>query len=182
MLDIGIMLTGYPWGMGRGIYVQSAKRPCQSPPRPLRREEVQTLALQKRFLAWVDLQGRTTISIPAADPDSSGIMAALLNHSGASVQQWFEGPPTFPGVTPSGAFLPDVRDLARLTFTDAGGSLVVVSLPSPNAGIFATDTVTVDPTTITDIITACVGTLVSAAGNPVTAYVAGTRNQISSGK
>lgn len=139
------------------------------------------MALQKRFIVWIDLQGRTTTSIPAADPDASGIMAALLNHSGAAVQQWFEGVPTFPGATPSGVLLPDVADLARLTFTDAGGSLVNLSLPAPNAGIFEADTVTVDPTTIADIITASVGVLVSAAGNPVTAFVGGLRNQRSSG-
>lgn len=139
------------------------------------------MAIQKRFIAWVDLQGRTTTSIPTADPNASGIMAALLNHSGASVQQWFEGPPTFPGVTPPGGPLPDVVDLARLTFTDAGGSLVNLSLPAPNVAIFETDTVTVNPSAIADIIAACVGTLISAAGNPVTAYVAGLRNQRSSG-
>lgn len=161
--------------------MQLATPGCAPPPSLSVERKGSYVAIQKRFIVWVDLQGRTTTSIPTADPNASAIMAALLNHSGAAVQQWFEGPPTFPGVAPSGTPLPDVIDLARLTFVDAGGSLVNLSLPAPNTGIFAADTVTVDPTTINDIITACVGTLVSAAGHPVTAYVAGLRNQRSSG-
>lgn len=133
------------------------------------------MSAQKRQIVWIDLQGKTTATIPCADPDNSSIMAALQNHSGADVFSWFEGPANFLTPAPSGVEFAGVTDVARLVFTDASGSLVTLALPAPNLGIFEADTSTVDPSTITDIITACVGSLCSAAGGLVTAYVAGTR-------
>lgn len=139
------------------------------------------MSAQKRYIVWVDAGSRTSATIPCADPDNAAIMAALQNHSGADVLNWFEGPSNLLTPAPSGVEFADVKDLARLTFTDAGGSLVALALPAPNLGIFQADSVTVDPTTIADIISACVGHLCSSAGGLVTAYVAGTRNQRSSG-
>lgn len=121
------------------------------------------------------------MTIPTADPDSSGIQAALLTHSNAGVLEWFEGPLHILVPTPVSAVFADVVDLARLTFTDATGSLVQLALPAPKENIFKPDSVTVDPSAIADIIAASIGTLLSSARMPVTAYVAGTRNQRSAG-
>jgi hypothetical protein len=139
------------------------------------------MASQKRYIVWIDAGGRTTATIPCAQPDNSAIMAALENHSNAGVLDWFEGPDNPLTPTALSAIFPDVRDLARLTFTDAGGSLATIALPAPQDAIFLPDSVTVDPSAIADIITACVGSLCTAGGGLVTAYVAGVRNQRSSG-
>lgn len=134
------------------------------------------MAIQSRQIVWIDAGGRTRVTLPSADPDNSAIMAALQGQSNAAVQSWFEGPPTILVPVAVSAAFPDVVDLARLTFTDAFGSLVNLALPAPKASIFMADSVTVDPAAIAAIITASIGHLVSSGGNPVTAFVAGLRN------
>jgi hypothetical protein len=108
-------------------------------------------------------------------------MAALENHSNAVVLHWFEGPDNVLSLTPSGLLFPDVRDLARLTFTDAAGSTATLALPAPASGIFLPDSVTVDVTKIPDIVAAAIGHLCTAGGGLVTSFVAGVRNQRASG-
>lgn len=139
------------------------------------------MAAQQRRIVWIDLGGRTRVTVPCADPNNTAIMAALQNHSRAGVLNWFEGPEQNLTPTPTGGDFPDVIDLARLTFIDSGGSLATLALPAPNSAIFLADSVTVDPTQINDIITACIGHLCSAAGGAVVSYVAGVRNLRSSG-
>ena len=121
------------------------------------------------------------MTVPCADPDNATIMAKLQLHSNADVQSWFEGPDNILTPSPVAAAFPDVVDLARLTFTDAFGSLVNLALPAPQSSIFLADSVTVDPSAIADVITACIGHLCSSGGSLVTAYVAGLRNLRSAG-
>lgn len=135
------------------------------------------MAIQRRSLGWIDAGGRTRQTIPAADPDNSAIMTALMNHSNAVVQTWFEGPVNNTLLTPVSAPFPDVIDTARLIFQGPSGEQAALILPAPKANIFLVDGVTVDPSTIVDIITASVGHLVVASGSPVTAYVAGVRSR-----
>lgn len=139
------------------------------------------MAEQERYIVWIDAGSRTRATIPSADPNSTAIMAALQNHSNAAVISWFEGPRHTLAPVPVSALFADVVDLARLIFTTPGGSTATLALPAPKANIFLADTVTVDPTTIADIIAACVGTLTASGGVPVTSFVAGVRNQRSSG-
>lgn len=134
-----------------------------------------------RSIIWIDAGGRTSQTIPCSDPNNTALMAALQNHSNAVVLHWFEGPDNVLSLTPTAATFPDVRDLARLTFTDASGSLVNLALPAPASGIFLADSVTVNPSAIADIITAAVGHLCTSGGGLVTSFVAGLRNQRSSG-
>lgn len=139
------------------------------------------MSAQKRYIVWIDAGGRTVATIPCSDPNNSALMAALQNHSQADVLDWFEGADNVLSPAPAGGAFPDVRDLARLTFTDAGGSLVNVALPAPTSSIFLADSVTVNPSAIADIIAAATGHLCSSGGGLVTAFVAGLRNQRSSG-
>lgn len=139
------------------------------------------MAAQKRSIVWIDAGGRTRVTIPCANPDNAAIMAALLAHSNGGIQEWWEGPDNILTPSATAAVFPDVADLARLTFTDGGGNLAVLALPAPLSSIFLADSVTVDSTQITSIITAAVGHLCTAAGSVVTAYVAGTRNLRASG-
>lgn len=139
------------------------------------------MAAQQRYIVWVDAGGRTRVTIPCSNPDNAAIMAAMEAKSEAGVLNWFEGPRNFLSPTPAGGVFADVVDLARLTFTDAGGNLTTLALPAPTLSIFEADSVTVDPTQIAAIIAAAVGSLCTASGGLVTAYVGGTRNQRSSG-
>lgn len=129
----------------------------------------------KRYIVWIDVGGRTKATIPCTSTGASSIQAALLNHSNADVQEWFEGFDTVLFPSPSAALYPDVIDVARLTFTDAFGSLANLTLPAPKSGIFLADGVTVNASAIADIIAAAVGNLCSSGGGTVASYVAGMR-------
>jgi hypothetical protein len=109
-------------------------------------------------------------------------MDALAAHSQATVGEWWEGETTFPGGTAAGGQFADVADLARLTFTTAGGQSITVAIPAPSLDIFQADTVTVDPSAIADVITACIGTLATPGGDLAATYVIGVRNQRASGR
>jgi hypothetical protein len=135
--------------------------------------EVQ-LAVQRRSIIWVDAQGRTRLSVPTADPDSTAIMAALQNHSQASVIEWWEGPDIVLGGTPLGGTYPSVFDSAELTFQGPSGNVNLI-LPAPSLAIFKPDGVTVDPSAIADIISASTGHLATMSGALVTSFIAGIR-------
>lgn len=139
------------------------------------------MAIQSRYIVWIDAGGRTRAVIPEADPDSSSIMSNMQAVSNADVLHWFEGPENPLTPSPVSASFPDVADLVRLNFIDAGGSIATLAIPAPQAGIFLADQVTVDPAAIAALITACVGTLISPAGNTVVSFIGGVRNQRSSG-
>lgn len=139
------------------------------------------MASQERYIVWLDAGGRTRATIPRADPDNGAIMAALQNHSNAAVINWFEGVRNPLANTPVAAIFADTVDLARLIFMDAGGNQGTIALPAPKSNIFLADTITVDASAIADIIAAAVGHFQTGAGLPVTTFVAGVRNQRSSG-
>jgi hypothetical protein len=138
------------------------------------------MATTTRQIVWVDAGGRTRVTLPTGNATLATIMAKLQLHSNADVLSWFEGPPTFLSPAPVAAVYADVVDLARLTFTD-GTDLVNLALPAPQSAIFLADGVTVDPSTIVDLTTAAIGTLLTAAGVPVTTFVGGLRNLRASG-
>jgi len=102
-------------------------------------------------------------------------MAAIQGVSNSDVQEWWEGTDHVLSPLPVFATYPDVSDAARLTYTDAGGSLANLTVPAPQSGIFLADGVTVDPTAIAVLTAACVGNLCSGAGGLVTAFVSGVR-------
>lgn len=131
----------------------------------------------RRSIIWQDAGGRTTQTIPQVLVDASAIMAALEAHSNASVVSWWQGADTSIAPAPVSAVFPDVRDRARLTFTDGAGNLANLALVAPKLAIFKPDAITVDPSAIADILAACIGSFTTASGVAVTAYVAGLRGQ-----
>lgn len=79
----------------------------------------------------------------------------------------------------SNAPFPSVTQLAQLVFTDSIGSTGVLTIPAPVASIFQADGVTVDTSNLDIALLIANATLggrmLSAAGNPVTAYLRGAR-------
>jgi len=126
-------------------------------------------------MVWADTGGRTRATLLDGNATLASVQAALQNHSQADILFYIEGPQVGSTPAPAGGVFPSVGDTVRLTFTDASGNMLNVVLPAPSANIFLADSVTVDATMIGDIITAVVGTVLSAAGNPATAFVAGLR-------
>lgn len=134
--------------------------------------------MQQRSIVWVDANGNTTQTLPRGSAVLTALQSALLAASNADVQQWFEGAVTVT-VSPSPVVADyiSVRDRAKLIFQTAGGTIVTLVLPSPQAGIFLADGQTVDPANpaVIAIVTAAMAVLVDTAGNPVTIFLGGTR-------
>lgn len=127
---------------------------------------------------WLDISASTTMRYVTTNDDSGITIAdALLNHSNAELLQYWHGELfTLTTPSPTNAQYPLVASIARLTFTTGLGNVEIV-LPAPQAAILNADGITVDPSMITDVISAVVGHVVDAAGNPVTGFVSGTVTQ-----
>lgn len=132
--------------------------------------------MERRYTVWIDANGFTRLTLCNSLVGSSGVQGALLAQSNADVLNYLDTTLTVNGApAPSASQFQRVSDAAGLTFQDASGNLVVLQLPAPVSSIFMADTVTVNPAAIAAIIAAVVGTVVTASGSLVTAYVGGTR-------
>lgn len=128
-----------------------------------------------RGIVWLDYNGKSRLTTPRADTSLSSIQSALLAHSNAVVSYYWEGAQTAVGGSPVAATFQSVGDSVRLMFQDASCDQVSLILPAPKADIFFSDGETVDPSTITDITSACLGHLQTSAGNVVTDFLGGFR-------
>ena len=134
------------------------------------------MANQRQSVVWIDAQGVTRQTIFLANATGSTIRAKLLLHSNADTLDWSEGIDHINGSpAPVVATYTSVHDSAVLLFADGSGNQASLALPAPQSAIFLSDTVTVDPSAIADIITAATTYLVNSAGNTVTTYLTGYR-------
>ena len=131
----------------------------------------------RRYMVWIDASGATRLTFVNLSASGTGVQTQLMGDSNASVLNAVENTLTVYTPLSTAAVYPSVADAAILTFQDAGGNLADITLPAPVSSIFLADQVTVDSTMIAAIIAAVVGTVVTASGGLVTAYVAGTRQR-----
>lgn len=130
----------------------------------------------RRSIVWVDANGSTRQSLVRGNATLAGVQAALIAVSNADYQSQFEGTEHVNGApAPISATYQPVGDYVPLVYSTAGGDLVYVTLPSPQAAIFLADQETVNPAAIAAVTAAIVGTVVDAAGNAVVAFVGGVR-------
>ena len=132
------------------------------------------MATDAYTLVWVDAAGGNSFRTIKVSGDPSAIITALTARSNAGIAQYWGGPLNQPGNLPTIADYPTAAQVAYLRFVDASGAVANVALPAPPTSIFLADGINVDPSQITGIISACVGTLVTASGAPVVAYQSGT--------
>jgi hypothetical protein len=132
------------------------------------------MATQQSWTVWVDAQGVQSVRSLNGASSTAAIVSALEAYSNATVLTFAEGTVTAPATTPTAAAYPSVTAVAYLIFTDGAGHNARVALVAPQAAIFLSDGVSVDPTAIAPLIAACIGTLQTAAGTTVTAFVSGT--------
>lgn len=124
----------------------------------------------------MDAQGRTRQTILRGNATLAGVEAALQGLSNADVTQSWEATPTINGApAPVAATYVAVGDYAALVYEDAGGSLVYITLPAPQAGIFLADGVTADPVAIATASAAIIGTVLTGSGLAAATYRGGYR-------
>lgn len=131
-----------------------------------------------RSVVWVDAAGRTRQTILRGNASLGSIAGQLRALSNADRQREWEGGTVINAApAPVTAAYPGVQDYAVLVYQDGAGDLVQVTLPAPVAAIFLPDGSTVNPPAIAGLNGAVVGTLLTGAGNVVTAYVGGFRRR-----
>jgi len=127
-----------------------------------------------RSILWVDGAGGSTITLVRAITSANSIETELLAVSNADWFNEWEGPLNINlSPSPTVAAYQSVSQRAALTFLCADGTTARVDIVAPKLGIFLADGITVDASTITSLITACVGTLLSATLSPATAFLSG---------
>lgn len=130
---------------------------------------------KRATLVWVDAQGERIAQAITTSSGVGGIESALSNHSNAGVVQCSEGLLENYSPTPNTNVYPTVRVSAQLRFINSSsGSSATVTIPAPMNNIFLSDGQTVDPSTISDIISACIGTLIAGDGSLVDTFTGGT--------
>ena len=127
-----------------------------------------------RSVVWVDGAGGSTITLIRALTSASSIETELLAVSNADWFNEWEGTLNInTSPAPTIASYQSIAQVATLNFLCADGTLAEVRLVAPKLSIFLADGLTVDSTMITSLITACVGTLLSATLSPAASFVAG---------
>lgn len=124
-------------------------------------------------IIWVDAQGEQALHLIVTASGVSSIRTQLAALSNAGVKETSEGTIATFSPTPAVATYPTVRQSAVLQFADAVGSIGRLIIPAPISSIFLSDGVTIDPTAITALITATVGSLLAGSSLPVTHFVGG---------
>lgn len=130
----------------------------------------------RRYTVWSDTEGRQVLTRLYANGSLATLTAALAAQSVGALLYNTESADLSPTQADAGGAYDTNVERAVLLFTDAAGLIVKVLLPMPAASIFLSDNVTVDPTQITSIISAVIGTVLSASGSPATAYKGGFRD------
>jgi len=126
------------------------------------------------FLIYVDGQGEETMHMMVLNTGFGSIISAIQAVTNALIRESSIGARSSISGTPVVATYPTVRQTANLLFRDSTtGSTARVYVPAPVAGIFLPDGVTVDPTTITSLITAVTGQVLAGSGNLVDTFVGG---------
>lgn len=138
---------------------------------------------KRATVVWTDANGDSQVRSITTVSGSSGIQTQLQVYSNAVIMSDWEGDLINNAVTPSTSDYLTVKQVAYLTFTDGAGHNAVLPLPAPNTSIFNADGITVSALAIGPLIAACVGSLRTAAGSTVTAFVSGSlgRGYVSGG-
>lgn len=132
----------------------------------------------RRSISWIDTNGFTRQTQPRGSATLASLQSSLLAASNADVLTEYEGTENINGApAPTAATYQNVTDTANLLFQTAGGNIVTVVLPAPQAGIFLADGTTVDPANalVTAIVAAALAVVVDITGAAVVAYLGGTR-------
>ena len=129
---------------------------------------------QNRSILFVDAAGGSTITLIRSSTGGAAIQTALLNHSNADwFNEWEATLNVNLAPAPVVAEYQSVSQEAALVFLCADGTTARVNLLAPKLAIFLADGITVDATTIPDIVAACVGNLLSATLSPATSFLSG---------
>lgn len=131
------------------------------------------MALVRTGIVYVDAQGENVLHVLTTQSGAGTIIADILALSNAAELFDWEAEENSVNGTPTVATYPTVRVNAQLFFQDDTGSIAKLYIPAVVDSIFLPDSVTVDPSAISTLISDCIGNLTAGSGNPVTMFTGG---------
>jgi len=126
-------------------------------------------------VVWIDANGRTRQTIIRTLAGAAAIVGAAEAASNAVQQDLWESFAAGGIGVPVAATYQAVADAADMLYQTASGSVLRLTVPAAQLGIFKADKVTVDPTNplVTALNAAVIGSLSDGAGNPAAVYLGG---------
>lgn len=137
------------------------------------------MANQSRSIVWIGAGTGLTINRIQTSTGAGSIQSALIGHSNADFNSWWEGDlhvNSSPVV--SAAAYPQLSPPCILNFLCADGTIATLRLPAPKLAIFLADGTTVDATKIADVIAAAVGNLLSPSQSLAVSFLGGTLGSV----
>ena len=135
------------------------------------------MADQSMSIVWIGAGTGLTITRVRTATGADTILTDMLAVSEADFNDKWEGDLVVNGSpAPAGGQYPGLTSQALLQFMCADGTTAVLRIVAPSISIFLADGVTVDATTITTLITDCVGNLESPTGSLATSFLGGFLN------
>ncbi|SRR6516162_2548711 len=130
-------------------------------------------------IVWIGAGTGLTINRIRTATGAGTILADLLAISQADQLNTWEGDLTINGSpAPGGGQYPGLNQIANLVFLCADNTTAQIRLPAPSISIMLADGVTVDSSTITTLITDCVGNLQSPTGSLAVSFLSGRLNNV----
>jgi hypothetical protein len=131
---------------------------------------------QRQSSIWADAGGDSALVTMTTSAGAGAINLQLGALTNASVIQQWAGTLFAFAPAATAATYQSVNDRAVLFFGTAAGTIIKLLIPAPISAIFMADQETVNPASITALVTACIGNLSDALGNTANAYIGGTRS------
>lgn len=124
---------------------------------------------------WVDITGRTRLTIIKAHTNPCTILNALQAVSNAGVLYNWDGTIDPAIGVATAAQYQAVQQWCELLFQTAAGTLLRLTLPAPPLSILKADKKTVDPANagIISLLAQCIGNLSDGSGNTASLYLGG---------
>lgn len=123
---------------------------------------------------WTGAGSGTTVTLIRKNTFAPDLLNALLAHSNADWLNFWQGiVAVHSSPAPVSAQYPGVNQRARLVFLCADGTSAQLQIVAPKLNIFLSDGITVDVTTIPDIVMAATAGLLSASGSLAVSYQSG---------
>lgn len=136
--------------------------------------------MSRLYLVWIDASGFTRLTLLNTASGAATLLPSLFALSNADYLNAVENTLSVNGSpSPVTAQYPVVSDSAVLLFQDVAGEQVSIQIPAPKGSVFLADQMTVDPTAVSTLVTAAIGTLVTSSGSAVTSFIGGVRRATS---
>ena len=136
-------------------------------------------APDRAFNEYTDIAGNFLRSSNwiVAGSNLVALYAAIQNACNANLAIATAGTPIIGTFGPTDADYPLAADIALFNFQTVPGSGCQLVIPAPAVGLFGPTNTVIDPTATLSaaIIAACTGLLTDVVGNPVTAFISGSK-------